>query len=86
MCTYMYVFIQMLHFVVSFLGIDFKVHNTDIDGEKIRLCMWDTPGCVDERYKDLLIHYYRHAVVSWGCGHFCGTETVYLSQKHIHLY
>ena len=65
-----------------FLGIDFKIHTTDINGKKIKLQIWDTAG--QERFRDITQSYYRGAMVSdlevwlWGCGLFCGAETVHL--------
>ena len=48
-----------------FLGVDFKIHTTDIDGEKINLRMWDVAG-TNIRFKDGLAIYFKFAVVSWG--------------------
>lgn len=39
------------------IGVDFKVKNLEIDGEKIYLQIWDTAG--QERFRTLIPSYYR---------------------------
>ena len=40
-------------------GIEFKTKILDLDGKKFKLQVWDLPG--QERYRALLIEYYRDA-------------------------
>ncbi|XP_070505864.1 ras-related protein Rab-18-B-like [Chironomus tepperi] len=41
------------------IGVDFKVKNLDIDGQRIYLQIWDTAG--QERFRTLIPSYYRDA-------------------------
>lgn len=39
------------------IGVDFKVKNLEIDGQRIYLQIWDTAG--QERFRTLIPSYYR---------------------------
>ncbi|KAJ2802728.1 hypothetical protein H4R21_002308 [Coemansia helicoidea] len=45
------------------IGVDFKVHMHDVDGERYKLLLWDTAG--QERFRTLTSSYYRgvHGVI-----------------------
>ncbi|KAL5463159.1 hypothetical protein EMCRGX_G032035 [Ephydatia muelleri] len=44
------------------LGIDYRTHSIDIDGEKVDLRIWDTAG--QERYKSITQGYYKGAAAA----------------------
>eukprot|EP00761_Pharyngomonas_kirbyi_P002944 gb/GECH01002948.1/.p1 GENE.gb/GECH01002948.1/~~gb/GECH01002948.1/.p1 ORF type:complete len:203 (+),score=36.67 gb/GECH01002948.1/:1-609(+) len=48
---------------ISTIGVDFKIHNLEINGENYKMHIWDTAG--QERFRNITASYYRgaHAVV-----------------------
>ena len=56
----------LLILLFIFLVVDVCYRTVDIDGKKINLEIWDTPG--GECYRTLIKPYYRSAMVSCGCG------------------
>jgi len=41
------------------IGVDFKVHNMEVNGKRVKLSIWDTAG--QERFRTITSSYYRGA-------------------------
>ncbi|KAI9436947.1 rab-type small GTP-binding protein [Lactarius indigo] len=47
-------------FIITTIGIDFKIHTIELDGKRIKLQIWDTAG--QERFRTITTAYYRGAM------------------------
>ena len=47
-------------FVISTIGVDFKIKTIEIDGKTVKLQIWDTAG--QERFRTITTAYYRGAM------------------------
>lgn len=50
---------QFEHETKATIGVEFSIHNMEVDGKKIRTQVWDTAG--QERYRAIANMYYRKA-------------------------